>query len=367
MNKKINVLNVIGALNTGGAETMLVNILRTINQNKFNVFFLCYSNEKYDYEDEINKLGGTILRMRNRGIIHNIIAIKHIIKKNKIDVVHCHTYYNSVFAVIAARLSRIKTIIVHSHNTKAGVGEKKKKKVYYSISKSIINRFATHFVACGDLAGRAMFYKTNKFWIFHNGILPNEFKYSSKNRKEIRKELGIGDKDIVIGHVGRFSEQKNHSFMIDIFREFCKEHKNSVLILVGQGHLQQEIKQKTIDYGIEKNVRFVGLRKDTNKIYSAMDAMILPSLYEGLPLVLIEAQASGLPIIASDTIDRSVDITNTIRFVSLNDSIKKWCDTMEECVGKRYADNYEIVVRSDYSMPSEVKKLEKIYSEKGSK
>lgn len=359
-NDKVKVLNVIGAMNMGGAETMLMNILQTIDRKRFDMSFLCYSFDRFDYEDRIYSLGGRIIRMKQRGILRNIVNIRNLIKSNDIDIVHCHTYYNSVFPVVAAKMLKNKKIIVHSHSTQDIKEGRFIKKMYYSISRRIINKYADYYMACGEKAGESLFDNKRKTVILHNGIILDNYKFSNKNRKLMRDELGIGDNKLVIGHIGRFVSAKNHTFLLDIFSEYCKKNKDIVLVLVGEGTLLKDMKQKARNLGISSKVIFLGLRNDNIRLYSAMDVMIFPSLYEGVPLTLIEAQMNGLPILASDTIDSSVNVTGEIKFLSLAKSAEEWVDAVEKIDKKRYVSENNMY-NSAYNMINEVKRLEKIY------
>ena len=358
---KTNVLQVIGALNIGGAETMLLNILKTINHDRYKFYFLCYSEETFDYEEDIKQYGGEIIRikaLKEVGPARFIKQIEDIIRTKNIDVVHCHTYYNSMFAVMAAKKCGVKTIITHSHNTKAGVSMSILKKIYFSFSKRILNRYSTDLMACGPEAGKALF-GNNKFAIFDNGIVLEDFAYDQEKRKRIRKELGIKETTTVFGHVGRFSEQKNHEFLIKVFYEYQKKNPNSCLVLLGQGHLMDTIKGMVANKGIEDKVLFVGIKKNAKDYYNAFDAFLFPSLYEGLPVVLVEAQMNGLPIYASDTIDKNVDESETILFIPIN-SAKKWADIIFEKELRRF-NNEEKMINSKYNIVKNVAMLEKVY------
>ncbi len=363
--KKIRVLHVIAGMNMGGAETFLMNVFRNINRSKFEFYFLCYGTKKFDYENEIKELGGHIIRMKLHGFVNfwkNISAIKKIIKENKIDVVHAHTYFNSMFAIYAAHECNVKRIITHSHSTFSESNPSIIKKVYFCIAKYIINKYSNIYLACGKDAGESLFYKKNKFSIIYNGIDLDKFIFNRNMREEKRKELKIKDDEFVIGHIGRFDKVKNHNFILQIFDEFLKLKPNTKLILVGDGILKNEIKNKANELGIKNNVFFLGKRKDVNCLYSAMDVLLFPSLFEGLPITLIEAQTNGLPIVASDSIDSNVNITNEIDFFSLNNDASEWATELSKKIGIRY-DYIENIKRSEYNMKDNIFKLEKIYKE----
>ena len=363
--KKINVLQVIGGMNMGGAETFLMNVFRNIDRSKFEFYFLCYGSKKFDYEDEIYELGGHIIRIDmigKKNILKSILKLKKIIKDYEIDIVHAHTYYNSMFAVWAAYKCNVKKIITHSHNTFSEPKPSGLKKIYFLIAKYIINKYSNFFLACGKEAGDALFYKKNKYLIYYNGIELEKFVYDGNIRNEKRKELNIKEDEIIIGHVGRFEKVKNHEFILKIFLEFLKLNSNAKLILIGDGTLKEKVIQKSYESGINNKVIILGKREDVNLLYSAMDIFVFPSLFEGLPLTLIEAQTNGLPIIASNTIDANVNITHEIEFISLKSDASKWAMEICKKIGKRY--NYiGSIKKSEYNMKENVFKLEEIYKE----
>lgn len=361
--KQVKILEVIGSMNMGGAETLLMNILRNINKQKYELFFLCYGNKKFDYEDELTSLGGKIIRISTptSNIFKNVKQIKKIIKDNNIDVVHCHTYFNSMYALIAAKQCKIKKRITHSHNTISEKNPSILKRFYFFVSKIIINLYSTDFLACGQEAGEALFFRNKNFRIIDNGIILDKFYYDSEIREKKRKELNFSDGYQVIGHVGRFEEAKNHEFLIDIFDGYQKKHKDSILLLIGDGSLRTSIEKKIREKHLQNNVFLLSKREDVNEIYNVMDLFLFPSLYEGLPVVLIEAQTNGLPIVASDTIDKDSDYTNTISFLPLNDSKDIWITEIEDRIGKR-VNNKKIMENSKYNIKNTVSQIEEIYS-----
>ena len=213
---------------------------------------------------------------------------------------------------------------------------------------------------CGEKAGESLFYNKDKIVVLHNGLILDNFEYSKVARETIRDELGIDKKTLVLGHIGRFADVKNHTFILDVFKEYCKKHSDAVLVLVGDGVLLESMKQKTKTLGISDKVRFLGLRKDSNRVYSAMDVMIFPSLYEGIPLTLVEAQMNGLPIVASDKIDADVNVTGKINFLSLSRSAKEWASFIDKMEKNRYEDSKKLY-GGEYDALNEIKKLEKQY------
>ena len=362
--EKINVLEVIGSMNMGGAETLLMNILRNIDREKYQLFFLCYDNQKYDYEDELNHLGGKIIKISKptSNIFKNVSQIKKVIKNYNIDIVHCHTYFNSIYALIAARQCKIKKRITHSHNTVSEKNPSIIKKIYFFFSKIVINLYSTDYLACGKEAGEALFFKNKNFKIIDNGIILEKFYYNKILREEKRKELKLPSDYQIIGHVGRFEEAKNHSFLIDLFDEYQKKNKKTLLLLIGDGSLRPFIEKKIKEKKINDKVILLSKRSDVNELYNIMDLFLFPSLYEGFPVVLVEAQTNWLPIIASDSIDSESNYTNTISFLSLKENKDVWVNEIKNRIGKRI-DNKEIMKNSKYNIENTINEIEKIYSE----
>lgn len=361
--KKINVLEVIGGMNMGGAETFLMNVLRNIDKKKFQLFFLVYGDRVFDYESEIKKLGGIIIRIDGPKKYFDFKFLNdttRCIKDYNIDVVHSHTYLNSMYAVLAAKKAKVKNIIVHSHTTAPSKTRNIIKKIYYRFSKYIINKYGSIFLACGVDAGKSLFYKRNNFDIIDNGIIVERFKYSVDIRNKKRAELGIPNETICCFHVGRIDRNKNHAYLINVFNEFKKRNPDSKLILVGDGVLKKDIVKKVNDLGLKDSIVFLGKRRDVNELFSAMDILLFPSIHEGLPVTMIEAQANGIPIIASSNIDKDADFTNTVEFLPIDISCKKWADMINEKAGKRFH-NYKTTLRSKYNMKKNVSKLEHIY------
>lgn len=361
--KKLNVLHVIGSMNSGGAETFLMNIFRKADRQKFNFYFLCYSDEKFDYEDEIYRLGGTIIRIKYsyKRIIQNVKQIKEIIKKYDIDIVHAHTYYNSVFSVIAAKQCKISSI-VHAHSTKSVNSPNFLQKIYYAISKQLIRKNISMALACSEVAGKAMLGENVKYQVLKNGIEISNFKYNKDKRKEVRNKYSIVESDTVFCCVARFEEVKNQSFLVDVFKEYHEMNKNSKLILVGRGSLKEKIAEKVENLGLKNDVIFTGVLSDVNLIYNASDLFVLPSLFEGLGIVLIEAQTNGLVCFASDNIPHEVDVTGNTHFLKLELGAKEWANIISNTDLSRY-DEEEKVRDSGYSISDVTKKLEKIYLE----
>ena len=226
--------------------------------------------------------------------------------------------------------------------------------------------FATDYMCCSELAGRWLFgnkeYDKGNVYLLNNAIDLDKFKYDEKIRSEKRKKLNISDDTLVIGHVGRFVEQKNHRFLIDIFNEIHKQNSNSILLLAGQGPLMEEIKSKVESLGLEKFVIFLGQRNDIDELYQAFDVFCLPSLYEGLPVVGVEAQATGLLCIFSDDMTKETKVLDTTEFLSLKQSAEEWANDIVKKQSKyKRKDVKNIIADNNFDIIFESKKLENKY------
>lgn len=363
MNDKIKILQIPGTMDRGGVEAFLMNTFRNIDRDKFTFIFLCFSDKKFDFEDEIIALGGKIVRtpdVKEVGPLKHIKNIREIIAKERIDIIHAHTYFNSMFSMIAGKLSGVTVRIVHSHNTKSEASPGILKKAYFIISKYIINSHATNYFACGQDAGKALFYATNKFTIIDNGIILEDFYYNPITRKQLRSEFDIPEDSTVILHVGRFDIQKNHDFLIDIYEEYLKLNPNSRLFLVGDGILKTKIDKKVQTLGISKNVLFLGKRPDTHRLYNVADIFLFPSLHEGLPVTLIEAQANGLSCFISSEIDKTAKLVKNVWFYSLSNRPKQWAEELCKINTKR-ENSRETLEKSPYNMTRNIRSIENLY------
>lgn len=320
----VRVLQIIGSLNMGGAENFIVNLYRNIDRSVIQFDFLLYDKpKKSGLYDEVVNLGAKIYYVspKKEGIIKNYKEVKNIVRQNNYKIVWRHT--SNCFAgidIVATRAGGATRRILHSHSTG---GNSLEKKLNY-VCRPIVNMFVTERLACGNRAGKWLFGK-RKFRVIANGINISKYKFMEETRRVKREELGIANK-FVMGHVGRFGPEKNHNFIIDVFKEICSRNDGAVLCLIGEGALQERIYEKVRDFGLDKKVLFLNTRIDVPELMQAIDVFVMPSLFEGLPVSLIEAQATGLPCVVSDVITREVDVTGEIRFVSLDKSAKDWAD-----------------------------------------
>lgn len=374
--KKIRVLQVTYSLKMSGIETLAVNILSNRNSNKFEYDFAVYSNTSSPefYDQQVLKLGGKIFKLGTSNKKKNVLSIifervnfYKLVKTEKYDIVHIHASSGMhVIETIICKLAGVKKIIVHSHSSKIMNNSRfyiQKKILHYTL-KSVWNYIGDEFLSCSSEASKWLFSRKilceRPPEILKNGIDLNKFEFDLNQRILTRKEFNI-ENDFVIGHIGRFSSIKNQSFIIDIFYEILKVIPNSKLILVGEGEMFETVKLKSVNMGINENCLFLGVRSDVAELLCAFDVFLMPSIFEGLPLVTVEAQASGLPLVVSDSITREIDMTNNVLFVSLNDSAYIWAQEVLKLIDHERYNYCNSISDNGYNILNTVEKLENIY------
>lgn len=367
MTEPIRVAHVIGNWLGGGVESVVMNYYRNIDRNKVQFDFLCSESSTDIPYEEIEKLGGRVFIVPNyTKVVKYQKNYKKIFKENNYKIVHSHISTMSIFPLRAAKKAGVPIRIAHSHSTTNK--KEKKKNLLKQVLRPFSRVYATDYMCCSELAGRWLFgdkeYDKGNVYLLNNAIDLDKFKFDEKVRKTKRKELGIGDDTFVIGHIGRFVEQKNHRFLIDIFNEIHKKNSNSLLLLVGQGPLKKEIENKVKELKLNDSVRFLGQRNDVNELYQAFDVFLLPSLYEGLPVVGVEAQATGLLCELSNDMTKETKVLDTTRFISLNTSAEEWATIILDDYSrfKRHDTTYEIT-KKNFNIKNETSKLENEYSE----
>ena len=367
-NKPIRVAQIIGKWFGGGVESVVMNYYRNIDRSKIQFDFICDEDSTNIPYAEIESLGGKVILIPPyQKVIKYHKELKRVLKKGNYKIVHSHINTLSVFSLFAAKCAGVPVRIAHSHSTTNK--KEKNKNLMKQLLRPFSKVFATDYMCCSELAGRWLFgdkeYDKGNVYLLNNAIDLDKFKYDEVVRREKRKELNIDDDTLVIGHVGRFVKQKNHRFLIDIFNEVHKQNEKSILLLVGQGPLMEEIKEKVKSLGIEDSVKFLGQRNDISELYQAFDVFCLPSLYEGLPVVGVEAQATGLLCLFSDDMTKEIKVLESTSFLSLEQSAKKWAEILLKSI-----DNFERkdttieFFNNGFDIKKEVKKIEKYYLNK---
>lgn len=365
--EKLIVAHIMGKWVGGGVESVVMNYYRNIDREKIQFDFICDEDSTNIPYEEIKKLGGRVILVPPYQCLFKYIKeLRKVFKENKYKIVHSHINTLSVFPLYVAKNVGIPIRIAHSHSTTNK--NEKKKNLMKQILRPFSKLFATDYFCCSELAGRWLFgnktYDENKVYLLNNAIDVDKFKYNEEIRKIKRKELKINDDTLVIGHIGRFVEQKNHKFLIDIFNEIHKKKSNSLLILVGQGPLEDKIKNKIKALNLNESVIFLGQRNDANELYQAFDVFLLPSLYEGLPVVGVEAQASGLLCVLSDSMTKETKILKDTTFLNLELNAECWSKKIIK-LSKDYKriDTTNEITKKGLNIKEEAIKLEKKYKE----
>lgn len=357
-------------ISNGGQESFVMNVVTHMDLSNKTVDLLTpYYCDNEHYRKQIENLGGKIFTFnkpfapgKSRFNICN--ALDNFFKHNKYDVVHVHSGSISIFGIYAyyAKKYGVKKVIVHSHSSI----EKKslKNKLLRYACNLVLRNNVDVYCACSKIAGESKFIDSvvkDKLIIIKNGIDVEKFKFNVRKRVELRNLLNIQGDEFVVGHVGRFSDEKNHTFLIDIFNEVVKLRPLSRLMLIGSGELESTIKDKVKLLDIEEKVLFIGNVNNVYDYYQAMDCFVLPSKFEGLGMVGIEAQCSGLPCIVSDGCPDELKVIGNLEYISLDSKQQKWAEVILKNPNIKRKDTYKEIVDAGFSMHTEIKKLEMLY------
>lgn len=356
----IRVLQCVNIMDRAGLENMLMNYYRNIDKNDIQFDFLTHRPNKGAYEDEIQNLGGKIYRAP-RLYPQNYIAyfrwMSEFFREHpEYNIVHSHIDSMSFFPLLAAKKAGVDNRIAHSHSSKL---DKDFKWPIKYMALKLLPTVSTCNCACGEVAGKFMFHN-KKFRIIRNAIDLEKFSFDEDLRRKKRKELGLTGK-FVIGHVGRYCYIKNQMFLLDIFKQIKQENKNAHLLLIGKGDDEKKIKNKIHILNLDNSVSLLIDREDVNQLYQVMDIFVMPSLFEGLPVVGIEAQANGLQCIVSDKISKEIILTDSIKVVNLKDGVNNWKEVILKTTPNRNPNAFLQLKEKGYSVKTEVKSLADFY------
>ncbi len=363
MKEPIRVAQIMGKMENGGVESVIMNYYRHIDRTKIQFDFFVDSDSSMPQKSEIESLGGKIYLVTPYQKINAYITeLIRLFKENQYKIVHSNLNTLSVFPLYAAKKAGIPIRIAHNHST-AGKGETKKNIMKY-ILRPLAKVNATHYAACSKYAGEWLFGKKSmekgEVTVFNNAIDLDKFKYNEAIRIDARKELGIEDK-FVVGHIGRFCYQKNHEFLIRIFAGVHKQNKDAVLLLIGSGELVGEVKNQIQQLGLTDCVIMLGNRNDCNRLYQAMDVFVLPSRYEGLPVVGVEAQASGTPCMFSTAMTKEAKMLDSTKMLDLDTSIDIWVDEILSVQKENFTCVITQIGDKGFDISIESRKLEEYY------
>ena len=353
------VLHIIGSLNRAGAETFLINLYRVWNRSIIQFDFALYQheNDEKNYYAEAEQMGGRIyyLPPKSDGMYANILAVKNLVRKNQYKIVWRHT--DSCVGgldLLGAKWGGAERLILHSHNTQATkIGN-----VLHYLLRPWINGILTERFACGDKAGKWM-YGNRDFKIVNNGVDTEKYRYNQIVRDRCRGKLNLSNQ-VVIGHVGRFSKVKNHEFLLQIVKCMLDDNEDVKLILVGDGKLKEDIEKKAIEFGISKYVQFLGVRDDIEKLMQIFDVFVMPSLFEGFPVTLIEAQAAALPCLVSSVVSKEVKLIDNVEFEKLTESPYTWGKEIMQMSKKERYDSSTMMKEAGYDIKNTAQVLQNL-------
>lgn len=360
----IRILQSVSNMDRGGIETMLMNFYRHMDREKVQFDFLANKPDPGDYDEEIKSLGGRIFVSPGFMSYRKYLDyMTRLFKEHpEYKIIHTHNGSLMLYALRSAKKNGIPVRIAHAHATAVPFGLKNELK---KLMRPMIKYAATDYWGCGNAAGR--FYFSKKRWderheLIHNAIDVDSFTFNAAAREKIRKQYGLGEK-FVLGHVGRLTPQKNQQKILDIFAEIRKINPNSHLLMVGTGELEEKLKKHASDIGITKDVTFTGVQSNVNEWYSAFDVFIMTSINEGLPVVAIEAQASGLPSVFSDTITSEVRVTDNAMFLGLHDEPSAWAKAITDIKLKERTSCADALKNAGYDIRYEAKRMQDLYLE----
>lgn len=357
----MRILQVVNHMDYGGVEAVIMNYYRHIDRKKVQFDFAVSEDSLFPQREEIQSLGGTIYLLPK--IVHlkkYLSALKKVIQKNQYQIVHCHMSSLNVIPLYAAYQGKAKVRICHNHTSahkKEGI-----RAVLKYMLRPCCKWFATDYFACGTYAGQWMFGRNGVnhggVYLMRNAVEVERFCFNADTREKIRQKLGLCGK-FVVGHVGRFVTPKNHAFLIDIFREVYQKNTNARLLLAGEGELMEKTKEKVKKLGLWNVVIFYGNSEDTASLYQAMDVFCLPSLFEGFPVVLVEAQANGLPVVVSAQVSDEAKFLDSYDSLSLKETPSEWAGRilLGSCKEEQRKQAYQKVARAGYSIGDEAKRL----------
>lgn len=359
------ILHIIGMMDQAGAEMMLMNLYRNIDRSKFQFDFIAFEDRSGGFDEEIKALGGKVIPIVASSNLKRMRKLTRFLKKHpEYTIVHNHMLLNSVFSLLAEKRAGVRHRIIHSHNT-ANDSHRRFRWFYEKFAIPQINRLSTYKIACGVAAGHYLYPKAKEVKLLLNGVEAEKIANTHPGIKAL-ETIGRYREDIKILQVGRLSTVKNPLFTLQIAAEFKKGFDSVHIYLVGQGELKEAIEQEIRIKGLEDYVSLLGLRNDVPELMAAADLLLMPSLHEGFPMVLVESQAIGLPALVSTNVSNEVDLgLDMVSFLRTDHNPKKWADTILSMnltrkvpVEKRI----DVLRRKGFDVKKNAKELEAIYS-----
>ncbi|MFD0713725.1 glycosyltransferase family 1 protein [Paenibacillus sp. GCM10027626] len=373
MRRKIKVLHVVGKMHPGGIETLLMNVYRHIDRERFEFHFAVQTEERAFYDEEIEQLGGTIIRQPHpqKGLARFRRQLEANIRRHgPYDAVHSHIFSFSGYVLKICKDMGIPVRISHSHTVHRSEVKSLLRKAYLAYMRHLIRRNATHLLGCSRTSCESLFgadcWNDPRVDVFPNAIALEPYATLPAERSALRERIGL-DKGAapLFAHIGRFQEMKNHPFLLDRFAEFAQSSPDARLILIGDGPQRLHIEERVRELGLASQVVFLGQRKDIPELLGAVDGFILPSLIEGLGIVVIEAQAAGVPCLVSEAVPKEADLNlGLVRQLRLDDTPQLWVEAMQQLLHSSQPDwdkRRQALDHAGYNMTSSVRRLEMLY------
>lgn len=356
------ILFISSYLNRAGTEAFMMNVFRHLDTQRFHVDFLIFTEAETDYSREIEARGSQVWRLisRRKGWLTYYCALREFFKthKGEYDVVHwCGNSLSSMAPLCYAWRAGVPIRIVHGHNSStSGCHNRFLHRLFRRFTEAI----TTHHLACSTAAAH-WFFGNRPAIIIKNGINLTTFAFQPEIRNRIRREWNVREDCEILGHIGRFCTEKNHPYLLRLFQRYHILHPNSLLVLIGDGENKQECMQIAETLGIADSTLFLGERCDVPELLQAIDCFVMPSLFEGLPFVLVEAQAAGLSCVCADTICHDIQLTQAVHFLSLDSPMDDWCHTIYDCTQAPRITDIEALIKAGYDLDNTLKQLESIY------
>jgi glycosyltransferase EpsF len=374
MTHMTRVLHIVGRMDRAGAETMLMNYYRAIDRDRYQFDFLVFTADRCDYDEEIESLGGRIVRIESRGWVARTIALVRLLRSGQWGAIHSHTNFSNMFPLFAAFVAGIPVRISHAHVTEYISGSPLQH-AYQTVAPLAIRIFSTHRAACGHVAGQLLYNANDSVTIIPNAVPAERFMLERDDvRARVRHELGITQETMLILQVGRLDAVKNQRFTLEVAKIMKSRDRDFIVLLVGRGGLEAGLRREIKESGLSPHVRLLGVREDIPEFLNAADLFILPSLVEGFPVVLVEAQAAGLACLVSDRVSSEVDLgMGLIRFLPVpakvpseesNRYVNNWVEALLEDRGDGSLsadERLEILDSTGHSVSSATERLTRMY------
>lgn len=366
---KIKIAHVAGGLTTGGVEAVIYNYFSFMDRDDYELYYISYDRPNEEVKRRFEEAGFHVYEVykKKEHFFKSCMQVVNILRENRIQIVHSHMTLMCFVTSFLAWMCGIRVRISHSHLAQHIRGPKR---WIYGMFKILTRLTASHYIACGREAAVYLYgrkaWEQGKILVMHNAIDTGRFQFCAGTRVQMREQLSLEGR-FCVGHVGRFTDQKNHEFLIDIFVEIRKRRADAVLLLLGEGELEGRIRDKVKRLALEEHVIFAGSTPDIHRFYQAMDVFVMPSLYEGLAVSLVEVQCCGIPVVVADTVTEEIHLAEEYRILSLSDSPQVWADAVcaweraeEDACGSRRKARH-LVEEAGYDITREAQKLDAFY------